>query len=160
MPWAILHGGMGPVLLWALAALTDFADGPAARRWGGASRHGAALDPIADVTFVLATFVTLAAMGRVAWIVPLAIVASVAAYATATLRRSQVAGGVRMARSTVGHAAGVVNYGAAGLATAAIAWPASVAAPLVPFGTAAVVLVNLGAVAERSLRGELTRRPT
>jgi phosphatidylglycerophosphate synthase len=160
MPSALLGGGVAPVLLWTFAACSDFVDGPAARRWGGASRHGAMLDPVADVAFVLATFVTLAAAGAVAWLVPMAVVASVAAYAVASVRSSQALGEVRMAGSRVGHAAGVVNYAAAGVGASAVAWPASSAAAVLPMAAAVVVLVNVGAVVERSIRGQLARRAT
>lgn len=155
MPVAILRGGVGPALLWVVAAASDFVDGPVARRWGGPSRHGAIADPVADVAFVLATFVTLAAVGHVAWLVPGAILGSVAAYAVATLRESRARRDVRVARSRVGHAAGVVNYAAAGVAVAAIAWPASIAAAALPPASALVVLVNVAAVVERSPLGEL-----
>jgi len=160
MPWAIVRGGSTPVLLWMLAALTDFVDGPVARRWGGESRHGAVLDPVADVAFVLATFVTLAAVGLVAWVVPMAVATSVAAYAAATLRGSRMTGELRVARSQIGHAAGVVNYAASGIVVGAVAWPTSISPALVPIASAGVVLVNVAAVVERSLRGELSRRPT
>lgn len=160
MPGALARGGLAPVALWVVAVATDFADGRVARRAGGGSGHGAVLDPLADVAFMLATFLTLAGLGRVPWLVPMAIVASVSAYAVATVRASRADGGVQMARSRIGHAAGVVNWAAAGVAVAAGAWPGSLATAAVPLATGAVVLVNVAAVAERSIRGQLARRPT
>lgn len=158
MPAALVRGDGLAAALWVLAAVTDFADGPAARRWGGPSRHGAVLDPLADVAFVLAVFVPLALGGRVPWVVPLAIAASVAAYVVATVRLSRGAPSIRLARSRIGHAAGVVNYGTAGVAVAALTWPDSAADTVLPLALGAVVLVNLGAIVDRSLRGELSRR--
>jgi phosphatidylglycerophosphate synthase len=154
-----VRGGPDPLVLWGIAAVTDFADGRVARRWGGPSRHGALADAVADVAFVLATFVTLAALGRGPWSAPLAIGAAVAAYAVASLRGSRAAGTMAMARSPLGHAAGVVNYAAAGVVLAAAAWPASRCWPLAATAAyAAVVLANLAAVVERSVRAELARR--
>ena len=46
-------GGSTPLLLFLVAAATDFFDGRVARRSGEASRHGAMLDIGADVAFVL-----------------------------------------------------------------------------------------------------------
>lgn len=159
MPRALADGGALPPLLWLVAAATDLLDGPLARRVGS-SRHGAVLDPIADVTFLFATFVTLAAMARVPWIVPAAIAASVASYALATIRGTRAAGELRLARSPLGHVAGVVNWAGAGVVTAAVAWPASPAARLVPAACVAIVAVNVAAAAERSLRRQLARRST
>lgn len=158
MPATIVRGGAGPLVLWGIAAATDFADGRVARRWGGPSRHGAVADAVADVAFVLATFVTLAVLGRGPWSAPVAIGAAVVAYAVASLRGSRAAGTVTVARSPLGHAAGVVNYAAAGVVLAAAAWPASRYGPVTAAAYAAVVLANLGAVVERSVRAELARR--
>jgi len=46
----------------ALAAISDFADGQVARRFGG-SRAGAVLDPVADKLFMLSAFATVASTG-------------------------------------------------------------------------------------------------
>jgi len=161
MPFAILHGRTAPIALWLFAVSSDFADGRIARRRGVPSRYGAVLDPLADVTFILATFTTSAALGHVGWVVPLAIVASVTGYAIAIIRASRTAGDVRLARSWIGHAAGVVNYAAAGIVLGAVAWPAAEIAESAIRGAAiAVVTVNVGAVVERSLSTQLARRPT
>jgi cardiolipin synthase (CMP-forming) len=50
-----------------LAGLSDALDGFVARRLGALSRIGAALDPIADKTLIVVTFVCLAQMELVPW---------------------------------------------------------------------------------------------
>jgi CDP-diacylglycerol--glycerol-3-phosphate 3-phosphatidyltransferase len=56
--------------LFAIAAATDAADGPLARRGGGATALGAALDPLADKVLVVGTLLALALRGMApAWAV-------------------------------------------------------------------------------------------
>jgi len=56
----------------ALAALTDWVDGPLARRTGTASRTGEWLDPLADKTFMVAALITLVLERGIAlWTLPL-----------------------------------------------------------------------------------------
>src|SRR5262249_58670559 len=68
------HGGALPVALFAVAAAPDFLDGPVARR-GTPTRHGAVLDNVADVAFVLAGTAPAAWAGRLAALGPLAVAA-------------------------------------------------------------------------------------
>jgi phosphatidylglycerophosphate synthase len=110
-----------PLVLFMLAAATDFFDGIVARRTGGPTAHGAVLDNVADIAFVLAGTATAAAFGLVPIAVPAAIVVSVAAYALASLRRTRSAPALTLARSRVGHAAGVLNYALLGLVAIALA---------------------------------------
>jgi cardiolipin synthase len=53
------------LVLFAIAGLTDFADGLAARKFGSASRVGAYLDPIADKVLLSGAFLTLALTGAI-----------------------------------------------------------------------------------------------
>lgn len=53
------------LVLFAIAGLTDFLDGLAARKFGSTSRLGAALDPIADKVLLSGTFLTLALTGAI-----------------------------------------------------------------------------------------------
>jgi CDP-diacylglycerol---glycerol-3-phosphate 3-phosphatidyltransferase len=53
--------------LFVAGAATDGLDGYLARRWETKTRTGAWLDPLADKVFVLATVVTLSAVGRFPW---------------------------------------------------------------------------------------------
>ena len=138
--------------LFALAAGTDFFDGIVARH-AGATRHGAVLDVAADVAFVLAGTTSASVLGLVSPAVPLAIAASVTAFALAARR----GGGVR-AKSVVGHAAGVLNYALVGLVAGAHWLPSSVWPRSLAVAGAGVVMVNLAAVLERWLPGRWPER--
>ncbi len=75
----------------AVAAATDMADGVLARRFGS-SRAGAILDPIADKTFMVVAFVTIARRGLLEWyeligVLLRDVVAILGFLATAVLRR-------------------------------------------------------------------------
>lgn len=63
----------GAVLLWAVLAFSDFADGWLARR-RGPSASGAFLDPLADKVVVLGALIAIACMGKVTW-APVALLA-------------------------------------------------------------------------------------
>ena len=53
----------------AVAAITDWADGWLARRWGQTSAFGAFLDPVADKLMILAALIVLVWLGRAdAWL--------------------------------------------------------------------------------------------
>lgn len=155
LPVALARGGMLPVLLWCVAAATDYVDGPIARRSGSPSRHGVALDNVADVAVVLGGLGAAAALGRVPWLVPAAILLAVVDYARASFeeRRGMVA--AQLARSRLGHAAGVTNYACLGVVCAAVAWPERVPAMVVIAVELATITMNLLAVVGRALR----RRP-
>src|SRR5262249_19531381 len=111
-----------PIALFGVAAASDFLDGPVARR-NGPTRHGAVLDNLADIAFVLAASGTRPRVGPVPAPVPAAIAAAFAAYAIASIARSGREEGLRIAYSPVGHAAGVLNYALAGLIAGALGWP-------------------------------------
>jgi cardiolipin synthase len=66
--WAILTRQWGVALVvFFVAGVTDAFDGLAARRFGGESKLGAYLDPIADKLLLSATYVALGAAGAVPW---------------------------------------------------------------------------------------------
>jgi cardiolipin synthase len=66
--WAIVARQFGAALAVLLVAgVTDVLDGLAARRFGGATRVGAYLDPIADKLLLSASYVALGAAGLVPW---------------------------------------------------------------------------------------------
>jgi phosphatidylglycerophosphate synthase len=138
-----------PLLLFCVAAATDFFDGIVARRVaGGPTAHGAILDNLADVAFVMAGTATAAALGLVPVAAPLAIAVSVSAYVLASVRRSSETASVSLARSRLGHAAGVLNYALVGLVAIALAWGARWEVFLWAAGVV-VAAVNLAAVARR-----------
>lgn len=71
VPWAY----PACAAVFGLAALTDWADGWLARRWGQTSRFGAFLDPVADKLMVATALVLLGAEIGTAWIaIPAAII--------------------------------------------------------------------------------------
>jgi cardiolipin synthase (CMP-forming) len=53
------------LVLFAIAGLTDFLDGLAARKFSSASRMGAYLDPVADKVLLSGAFLTLAITGAI-----------------------------------------------------------------------------------------------
>src|SRR5207253_2642996 len=110
--------------LFAVGAASDFFDGIVARRGRGPTAHGAVLDNAADITFVLAGTGTGVALGLVPLAVPGAIGVAFAAYVLATFGQRAREGQWRLARSTLGHAAGVLNYALTGSIAVAAALPA------------------------------------
>jgi len=151
-PWTLARGGWLPLVLFTVAAVTDYVDGPLARRAGRNAKHGAVLDVAADVTFVLLGLGTAAALRLVTWAAPAAVVVSVTAYVVASMRLAPVGVGPRLARSRLGHAAGVWNYVLVGLACGAVALPGALWPPLLAVAGAGVASLNLLAVAARFVR--------
>jgi len=150
MPWLLLRGGPLPLVVWAIAALSDYVDGPLARRRREASLAGAVLDNVADVTFVLGGLAAAAALGRISWIVPASIGLSAGAYAAASARpRRETA----LARSRLGHWAGVVNYVCLGVVAGSVAWPDDRWRLVLGTAGAATAALNLAAVGSRLAAG-------
>lgn len=149
LPWLLVARSPGALVVWAVAALSDYADGPLARRRGG-SRWGGVLDVAGDVAFVGGGLVTAAALGLVPVLAPVAVACSVAAYALASARASR-AGTIRLARSRLGHWAGIANWGCVGLVAGEAALPGPPLAPLLPWAGAGVAAINLVAVLGRAL---------
>ena len=147
--WTLAGGGWTPVAVFALAAASDYADGPIARRAAGLAWYGVLLDSGADVAFVVAATGAGAALGRVSWLVPAAILAAAVPYLVATWRGGRASGTPARGSSRVGHAAGVCNYALAGVlagSTAIPGWPWPVVLAL---GSAVVVALNLTAAGLR-----------
>ena len=72
------------LVLFAIAGLTDFLDGLAARKFGATSRLGAALDPVADKVLLSGTFLTLALTGAIeTWVAAVVLGRDVLILATA-----------------------------------------------------------------------------
>ena len=156
-PRALAEGGWLPVALVVLAAATDFTDGPVARRAGTASRHGALLDNVADVAFVLGGTAAGAALRLLPWAVPASIALAVAVYAIASLRLTASMGAARLARSPIGHAAGVVNYVVVAVVAGAVALPGAGWTALLAVAAVVGIAVNLAAIGERPLRALVLR---
>jgi CDP-diacylglycerol--glycerol-3-phosphate 3-phosphatidyltransferase len=149
---ALAPGTWTPLAAFAVAALSDYVDGPLARRAGGPTRDGVVLDSVADIVFVLVACGAGAAQGRLSWVVPLAIACAAMPYLVATLRQGQVARGPARAYSVVGHAAGVCNYALVGLLAGSMALPGAAWTTLVWLGSAVVVALNVAAVVGRLRR--------
>lgn len=98
-----------------VASATDFFDGRLARRLGGGSSRGAALDVVGDAVFVVSGLATLAWAGVLSPALPVAALVSLLALARAwPAIRSAAADGraERGPADLLGHAAGILNYGA------------------------------------------------
>jgi CDP-diacylglycerol--glycerol-3-phosphate 3-phosphatidyltransferase len=150
MPWLLLRGGVLPLIVWGIAALSDYVDGPLARRRSEVSLAGAILDNVADVTFVLGGLAAASALGLVSWIVPVSIGLSAGAYAAASSRPRQE---TALARSRLGHWAGVVNYVCLGVVTGSVAWPDDRWRLVLETAAAATAGLNLAAVGSRLAAG-------
>jgi phosphatidylglycerophosphate synthase len=157
-PLLLVRGGAAPLVVWGVAALSDYLDGPIARRRGATSARGAILDNVADVAFVLGGLVTAAALGLVTWIAPVSIVGSVGCYVLASRRLSRDAGPPRLARNRIGHWAGIVNWACVGVVAGALALPQVIGPGLL--GAAGVITsaINLAAVGARLVGRQLASR--
>ena len=145
LPWALARGGWLAPLLFVVAAASDYVDGPLARRAARASSYGGVLDNVADVAFVLAGTGTAAWLGLISWAAPAAIACSSGSYALASLRLSRGTAAPRLARSRLGHWAGVCNYACVGVVAGR-----TVAGPLLVAAAGWItVVVNLAAVGRR-----------
>lgn len=106
--WLVAEQAWRPALvLFLLAAATDYADGRLARSYGTASSAGRWFDHLTDIVLLIALYSALAADGLVPVAVPVAIAASFSFYGfdalVGTRHRSQLA-------SQLGHFGGVANY--------------------------------------------------
>jgi cardiolipin synthase len=64
--WALVHGRYGLALsLFVVSGASDGLDGYLAKRFGWATRLGAVLDPLADKTLLVSTYVALAWIGLI-----------------------------------------------------------------------------------------------
>ncbi|MBL3677189.1 MAG: CDP-alcohol phosphatidyltransferase family protein, partial [Alphaproteobacteria bacterium] len=115
------------VALFAIAALTDWADGWAARRWGLVTRAGAMADHAADKVLVVGALLLLAWAGRLEALYAIAPAVIIAAreFAVLALRAYAPAGAVPV--GPWGKAKTAVQMAA----LAALFWP-----PLAPAGAA------------------------
>jgi CDP-diacylglycerol--glycerol-3-phosphate 3-phosphatidyltransferase len=147
LPWLLVRGGALALVAWSVAAVSDYVDGPVARRQGTVSRGGAILDNVADIVFVLGGLATAAALGLVSWLVPASITCSAGGYAIASARAPSPGAG--LARSRLGHWAGVCNYACLGLVSGSLALPGMVWPPLLMVAGAGTAAINLAAVATR-----------
>lgn len=140
---------MLPLLLFGVAAATDLLDGWAARRRAAASVAGQLFDHATDVLFLGSSLVLFAACGRVSWWVPAAVAVAALGYGHVLWRRLGAPERAQDARTALGHAAGVVNYGLVGLLAGDLAVAGSVPGWLVRVAGLTTVGINVLAVVGR-----------
>lgn len=112
-----LAAGLAAGALFAVAAASDYFDGPLARRSGRASDRGRTWDNWADIVFLEGSLITAVAVGSAPWWVPASIAASFAYYVADSWRRTRTGPGRRLIASRLGHWGGVCNYVLVGVLT-------------------------------------------
>jgi phosphatidylglycerophosphate synthase len=124
-------------LLFALAVITDLADGPLARRQHTSSSRGSLFDHGTDALFVAATLAALATLEAVPWPLPALVAAAFFQYAL----DSRALAGRPLRTSRLGRGNGIAYYVAVGVPVIAGALhdavpslPAVLLTPLVPGG--------------------------
>jgi phosphatidylglycerophosphate synthase len=150
--WALLHDlRLLAALLFGLAVLTDFADGPVARRYGEVSPLGGLLDHATDALFVSVGLGALAFTGRVPGVLPVLVAAAFLQYAIDSRGR-------RLRASSLGRWNGIAYYVLLGVPVVrdalALGWPED--AVIRGLGWALVVSTLLS-MADRA-RAQLTDR--
>lgn len=115
------RAGWLPFGLYLAAAASDYLDGILARATGTASRRGRLFDHGADAALLFPAFWVLAARGRLPLILPLAAMTAFALYVVDGWRRGGSLARIDLVGSRSGALGGVLNYGIAGAAAAAVA---------------------------------------
>jgi len=109
-----------PLAIYALAVLTDVADGRLARAGGRVSPAGRLFDHGADALLLFPALGVLAHGGRVPALLPCAAVLAFALYCGDGWRRGRVSCTIVLEPNRSGTAAGVANYAVAGAAAGAL----------------------------------------
>jgi cardiolipin synthase len=159
----ILRGDDGAALMvFALAGLSDAVDGYLARRLSPGSRFGAYLDPAADKLLMLASFVTLSAIGMSPlWLTVLVIARDLAIVMGLVLARL-LALPLAVAPLTIGKASTVVQVGYVALLLILLAFDADqpVLVQAGAIATGVVTLASWLAYGQLLLRAFALRRRT
>ena len=161
--WAILRDHETLALaMFALAGLSDLADGFVARHWGFTSRFGAWLDPTADKLLMLLCFVALLRVGAVPfWLVMLVIARDLLIAAGAVLAKFFNLP-LRIEPLLIGKASTVVQVGYVGILLLLLAFdlesPRLVAAA--GYTVMVFIILSLAAYAQLFLRAFLFGRRT
>jgi phosphatidylglycerophosphate synthase len=141
--------GMTPLVLYAIAAVSDYLDGRFARASGSASRRGRVFDHGADALLLFPAFWMLAARGRVPTVLPIAAMIAFALYVLHGRQRGGSWRAVDLTGSRSGAVGGVLNYVVAGAACAAV-WLDLAALDAAIYAAAyGIAAVNLAAAFER-----------
>ena len=107
---AFVHGDRRPEVLGSIAlcaALSDFVDGPVARRMRAADAFGRWLDSVADLAFVLTALTCEAQAGAIPAYIPVLIAVSFAQYAVDSIL---INGSFTPVKSRLGHWGGIINF--------------------------------------------------
>lgn len=139
---------VGGFVIACAAAGTDFLDGRLARRLGSGSSRGAALDVVGDAVFVLCGLAALAWSGVISLALPVAAAVSLLALARAWSGESGApVVAERGPADILGHAAGILNYGAVLVGSGFVAFGIAI-----PLGAASVLvaLVNVAPIIVRA----------
>jgi phosphatidylglycerophosphate synthase len=141
--------GATPLLLYGLAAASDWLDGRLARATGSASRGGRVFDHGADGLVLFPAFVVLACGGRVPTVLPIAAVTAFALYLLHGCLRGGSWRAIELTGSRSGALGGVLNYVVVGAACAAVWLDAPRLDAAIHAAGYAVAAVNLAAAFER-----------
>ena len=102
-------------IIFALICVSDYFDGPLARRLGRESLAGKVFDNVADLCFLLSSLIYLVYRGTLPPWVPLAVAGAFAQYALDSYLLSRSKGRPALFANPAGHWAGVLNYSLVGL---------------------------------------------
>jgi len=142
-------------VLFLIAVVTDFADGPIARRRGEASARGALFDHTVDAAFVTALLAALAWHGALTPALPILVCAAFLQY----VWDSDVLHGQALRTSLIGRSNGVAYYVAAGVPVVrdalGLRWPGD---PLVHALAWLLVATTLLSMTERAIVFRRLRR--
>ena len=98
--------------LFSLAVITDFLDGPVARRFNHESPLGGLLDHATDALFVVVLLGALAHLGYLPWLLPCLVAVAFAQY----MLDSRALSGRKLRTSWLGRCNGIAYYVVAGVA--------------------------------------------
>ena len=150
---AILRGAHGAALvLFVAAVLTDFLDGPVARRSGEESSLGGVLDHATDAVFVTAGTGALGYTGEVPVLLPWLIAAAFIQYSV----DSRVAGGGSLRTSFLGRWNGVAYYVVLGIPVVrdglGLTWPGALLVSAIGWALVASTLLSMADRLQAGLR--------
>lgn len=101
--------------------------------------------------FIGCALVWFAGVGRISWLVPVAVAGAVGTYVRDSSRRGRTTAPPGLARSRLGHAAGVANYALVGLCAGAFAAPVLVTRWVLDAGAVATAALNAVSALRRVL---------
>jgi phosphatidylglycerophosphate synthase len=144
------RGALLALVVFAVAAATDYVDGALARASGSASRRGRVFDHGADALLLFPSFWVLAVAGRLPVALPLAAMTAFGLYVLDGWRRGGGSlGAIELTNSRSGALGGVLNYVIAGAAVIAAVLDVSRIDQAIRAAAFGVAAVNAVAALER-----------